>query len=168
MPKTNGNGHAGGTITDGATIFGSGRDDRLIGTSGSDAIDARSGNDYLNGGAGDDRLTGGGGFDQFVLATGGGHDTITDYQPGEDIFFTFGYVTNNPGDPVHDSAPHNLSVGEKIVSSEGHVLTVGEDSTGSVTLTWDTGDSLTLQGVHASAISSAALSFYPTDMGWQF
>ena len=167
MSKTSGNGHAGQPTT-GESITGSGRDDRLIGTNGADTIDGRAGNDYLNGGAGDDKLTGGGGFDQFVLKNGGGHDIITDYQPNEDIFFTYGYVTNNAGDPVHDAAPHNLSIGEQIVTSEGHVLTIGEDAAGSITMTWDTGDSLTLQGVHASAVSSAALSFYPTDMGWQF
>jgi len=170
MSKENNNAHSGGSTTTGGftSIVGGGRDDRLIGTAGSDAIDGRAGNDYLSGGAGNDTLTGGGGFDQFALKNGGGHDIITDYQPGEDIFFTFGYMTNNTGDPVHDSAPHNLSVGEQIVSSEGHVLTIGEDSTGSVTLTWETGDSLTLQGVHAADVSSSALCFYPTDLGWQF
>lgn len=166
---TKSNGHGGSTNLLGTTtISGSGQDDRLFGTEGSDYINARSGNDYLNGGSGNDTLTGGGGLDQFALKTGGGHDVITDYAKGEDIFFDLGYVTNNPGDPIHDGAPHNLSVGEQFVTSEGHTLTIGEDAAGSVTLTWDTGDSLTLQGVHAADVSSSALCFYTSDLGSQF
>lgn len=160
-------GHFSGSPGGVTTIAGSGQDDRLFGTSGSDSIDGRAGNDYLNGGAGNDTLTGGSGFDQFVLKSGGGHDVVTDYQGTEDIFFTFGYVTNNPGDPVHDGAPHLLSAGEQFTTSEGHVLTVGFDGS-STTLSWDTGDSITLANVSPGQISSAALSFYPADLGWQF
>ena len=36
-------------------------------------------NDWLIGGAGNDTLTGGTGADRFVMTTGGGVDTITDY-----------------------------------------------------------------------------------------
>src|SRR4029450_7046044 len=109
MPRSTNNGHGGqsgiGSFT---TITGSGQDDRLFGTDGANYIDGRSGNDYLKGLARNDTLPGGGGFDQFVLKSGGGQDVVTDYQPGEDIFFNFGYVTNNPGDPIHDGAPHAL------------------------------------------------------------
>jgi hemolysin type calcium-binding protein len=168
MAKTNSNGHGGqsgiGSFT---TISGSGQADRLFGTDGANYIDGRSGNDYLNGGAGNDTLTGGGGFDQFVLKSGGGQDVVTDYQPGEDIFFNFGYVTNNLGDPIHDGAPHALSAGEVFTTSEGHTLTVGVDAAGSTTLTWDTGDSLTLTGVDPGAVNSSVLCFYTTDLGWQ-
>ena len=150
------------------TISGSGQDDRLIGDGGANYIDGRSGNDYLSGGAGNDTLTGGSGFDQFVLKSGGGHDVVTDYTPGEDIFFTFGFVTNNPGDPVHDGAPHNLSAGETFTTNEGHVLTIGVDGAGSTTLTWDTGDSITLNGVSPGAISSSSLAFYGSSFDSQF
>jgi Ca2+-binding RTX toxin-like protein len=166
MAKGNSRGNSSDTVGT-TTITGSGQDDRLFGTEGSDNINARSGNDYLNGGAGNDTLTGGGGADQFVFKNGGGHDVVTDFTKGEDIFFNFGYVTNNPGDPVHDGTPHNLSIGEQFATSEGHTLTIGEDASGSITLTWDTGDSLTLQGVHAADFSSSSLSFYTADLGAQ-
>ena len=150
------------------TITGSGQDDRLFGTDGANYIDGRSGNDYLNGGAGNDTLTGGSGFDQFVLKSGGGHDVITDYQSGEDIYFTFGYVTSATTDPIHDGVPHNLTAGETFTTNEGHVLTVGVDGSGSTTLTWDTGDSLLLQGVSPGQVSSSAFAFYTSELGWQF
>src|SRR4030095_11692369 len=99
MPRSINNGHGGSSgVGSFTTITGSGQDDRLFGTDGMNYIDGRSGNDYLNGGAGNDTLTGGGGFDQFVLKSGGGQDVVTDYQGTEDIFFTFGFMTNNPGD----------------------------------------------------------------------
>jgi hypothetical protein len=169
MPRSTNNGHGSqsgiGSFT---TITGTAHDDRLIGGDGMNYIDARGGNDFLSGGGGNDTLSGGTGFDQFVLKSGGGQDVVTDYQSGEDIFFTFGFFTNNPGDPVHDSAPHALSAGETFTTSEGHTLTVGVDAAGSTTLTWDTGDSLTLTGVSPGAISSSSLAFYGSDYGWQF
>lgn len=168
MPKSSGNGGPKSTVGEVSTFVGNGQDNRLIGTDGADYIDGRSGNDYLHGCGGNDTLTGGSGFDQFALKSGGGQDVITDWQSGEDIFFTFGYVMNNPGDPVHDGSPHALSAGESFTTSQGHVLTVGVDANGNTTLTWDTGDSLTLTGVSPGEIDSSALCFYPSDLGWNF
>jgi serralysin len=168
MGKPTGHGGSSGVVGGFTTITGNGQDNRLMGTDGANYIDGRSGNDYLHGCGGNDTLTGGSGFDQFALKSGGGQDVITDWQAGEDIFFTFGYVLNNPGDPVHDGSPHALSAGETFTTSQGHVLTVGVDARGDTTLTWDTGDSLTLTGVSPDEISSAALCFYPSDLGWNF
>ncbi|MEM7423087.1 MAG: Hint domain-containing protein [Pseudomonadota bacterium] len=63
-------------------------DDHLYGGDGNDSLDGGAdddrlyggaGNDTLMGGAGNDTLTGGAGSDIFVLSSGGGDDTITDF-----------------------------------------------------------------------------------------
>ena len=144
-------------------LVGTNSSDQLFGTSGNDYIQGKGGIDYINGGAGDDTITGGSGQDQFGFNPGGGHDVITDYQSGEMLFFNFGMFTNNPGDPIHDGSAHNLSVGEQLTTQAGHVMTVGETAGGDATLTWDTGDSVTLQGVHAAQLSTSVFQFYPSD-----
>jgi len=53
--------------------------DVLNGGAGKDVIDGGAGNDRIIGAAGNDTLTGYHGSDTFVFATGGGHDTITDF-----------------------------------------------------------------------------------------
>lgn len=146
------------------TITGTNQSDQLFGTSADEVISGRGGIDYINGGAGDDTLTGGAGQDQFGMNPGGGHDVITDYQSGEMLFFNFGMFTNNPGDPIHSGAQGALFVAEQFTTADGHVMTVGETAGGDATLTWDTGDSLTLQGVHAANLSTSVLQFYPS--GW--
>ncbi|MBC1223745.1 choice-of-anchor D domain-containing protein [Nostoc sp. UCD121] len=57
------------------TLFGGISDDQLLGGAG---------NDWLYGGAGNDVLTGGYGTDTFVLASGEGTDSITDFAIGND------------------------------------------------------------------------------------
>ena len=47
--------------------------------SGDDTLSGRGGKDVLSGGRGDDLLTGGRGADRFVFVSGGGHDTVTDF-----------------------------------------------------------------------------------------
>jgi Ca2+-binding RTX toxin-like protein len=71
---------------------GTGGDDRLLGSDTVDTLDGAGGNDFLNGLRGNDSLTGGAGADTFVLASGGGHDVITDFNPvdGDRILFDFG------------------------------------------------------------------------------
>jgi hypothetical protein len=81
-------------------LFGGAGNDKLFGGLGNDIIEGGKGNDYLygdegndilRGGAGDDilfggsgfnQLTGGAGSDTFVLSTGMGFDTITDFNFG--------------------------------------------------------------------------------------
>jgi Ca2+-binding RTX toxin-like protein len=57
-----------------------------LGGDGSDTLDGGAGDDIYDGGAGDDTLQAGAGADTYVLARGGGVDTVTvDYFPGEAI-----------------------------------------------------------------------------------
>ena len=64
------------------SIFGGRGEDELLGLEGNDTLNGGRGEDTLNGGLGNDVLTGGRGEDIFVLATGYGADTITDFNDG--------------------------------------------------------------------------------------
>ncbi|MEO0866195.1 MAG: hypothetical protein AAFY39_16805, partial [Pseudomonadota bacterium] len=59
--------------------------DRLNGGMGDDAIKGEDGRDLLNGREGDDTLTGGANTDIFVFQSNSGHDTVTDFNVGEDL-----------------------------------------------------------------------------------
>jgi Ca2+-binding RTX toxin-like protein len=59
--------------------------DFLFGGAGNDQLNGGSGDDVIDGGAGSDILGGGFGADVFVLAAGGGRDTVTDFQDGTDL-----------------------------------------------------------------------------------
>ena len=56
----------------------------IDGNAKNNTIYGGAGNNILNGGGGNDTLVGGGGKDTFVYANGGGNDTITDYEAGQD------------------------------------------------------------------------------------
>ena len=62
-------------VTTFATLYGYGGNDTLIGGSGNDAI---------YGGTGNDTMTGNAGRDNYVIETGSGSDTITDFSASED------------------------------------------------------------------------------------
>jgi Ca2+-binding RTX toxin-like protein len=61
------------------TLFGGDGNDQLFGGEGNDQVTGGAGNDRLDGSANNDTLTGGTGADVFVLKSGGGDDTITDF-----------------------------------------------------------------------------------------
>lgn len=63
-------------------INGNGGDNGLWGLAGDDSLSGSGGADTLNGGRGDDMLTGGDGADSFVMIKGDGHDTISDFGVG--------------------------------------------------------------------------------------
>ncbi|MEH2434120.1 MAG: choice-of-anchor D domain-containing protein [Nostoc sp.] len=65
-------------------LSGSNGNDTLFGGVGDDQLLGDTGNDWLYGGAGKDVLTGGYGADTFVLASGDGTDSITDFEIGKD------------------------------------------------------------------------------------
>ncbi len=59
--------------------------DNIIGTCYNDILTGNNSDNILVGGIGNDTLTGGAGIDQFVVASGNGIDTITDFQVSEDL-----------------------------------------------------------------------------------
>ena len=65
-------------------LFGGDGNDTLFGGIGDDQLLGGAGNDWLYGGAGKDVLTGGYGTDTFVLVSGDGTDSITDFEIGKD------------------------------------------------------------------------------------
>ena len=67
------------------SIIGGGGKDELFGFAGNDTLIGARGKDTLDGGEGNDVLTGGQGKDIFVLATGEGVDTITDFSNRDKI-----------------------------------------------------------------------------------
>ncbi len=97
-------------------MFGRQGNDTLLGTAGNHSLNAGEDNDFLNGGKGRDTLIGGSGDDTvigglgndiltggadddiFVLAIGEGQDSITDFQPEQDLIglsgcLSFGQLT---------------------------------------------------------------------------
>jgi Ca2+-binding RTX toxin-like protein len=64
------------------TINGTANADTLYGGAGNDILNGLGGNDVLLGGSGNDTLTGGAGVDRFVITSGGGVDSITDFVAG--------------------------------------------------------------------------------------
>lgn len=79
-------------------LYGEDGKDILTGGTGNDELTGGANDDILRGGAGNDQVTGGIGIDTFVLATGEGKDTITDFVVGTDLIgltnnLTFGTLT---------------------------------------------------------------------------
>ncbi len=66
------------------SITGTVEDNVLNGSNFNDRINGKAGDDVIAGGAGNDFLTGGQGADTFVFHTGGGNDTILDFEDGVD------------------------------------------------------------------------------------
>lgn len=75
----------------GYTLVGGNGDDILTGAATPDTLIGKAGNDVLTGGGGNDVLAGGGGNDTFVIATGSGTDTITDFTDGIDLIGLAGF-----------------------------------------------------------------------------
>ncbi len=67
------------------TLTGNTGRDTLEGGPGNDRLDGFAGHDVLNGGRGNDTLSGGAGGDIFRLDAGSGSDTITGFDPREDV-----------------------------------------------------------------------------------
>ena len=88
-------------------LYGGADADRLVGGNGSDWLFGGGDNDVLVGGAGNDRLEGdsfddlligGAGADVFVFGNYSGHDTVRDFDVGEDIFL----AQSSGGGSLHD------------------------------------------------------------------
>lgn len=149
---------------------------QILGSTGVDALTGTKSDDYLNGGPGDDTLTGGKGLDAYGLSLGGAHDLVTDFFEAFNkhsgwthetvVFDGFGNWTPAELGPFNQLWPQWLHDGEQFTTDLGHTLTVHDGGTGTV-LAWDTGDSLTLQGVAPDQINASWL-FSIGSYGWVF
>ena len=121
------------------TISGLGGKDTLLGGSGNDIIDGGGGKDIIWGGAGDDTLTGGAGKDTFVIQSGFGSDTITDFESRDII---------NVIDP-------------EITGYASFLAALVDDGSGNSVLTLTDGTTVTFIGYTSSDFSIAQVTFVP-------
>ena len=117
-------------------ITGNDGANRLDGGAGADTINGGLGSDTLIGGKGDDLLTGGGGVDLFKMEVGSGHDRITDFGAGKehDVLDISAYLKAGLKPILHDVGA-NLEI------------------------SFTTGDSITLVGVHAANVIATSSGF---------
>ena len=125
------------------TIHGGSGADTVDGGVGNDALHGDDGNDRIDGGSGDDTVTGGAGDDTFVQSQNG-TTTVTDFDIGD-----------ADGDGVYND---QLDVSE-LRTLEGRPVTVfdvvvSDDGNGNAVLTFPEGETIVLQGVSPSQISS--------------
>ncbi|MEM6253561.1 MAG: glycerophosphodiester phosphodiesterase family protein [Cyanobacteria bacterium P01_D01_bin.156] len=118
-------------------IGGKGGNDELFGDAGDDLLWGDAGDDILRGDLGNDTLTGdnfsgGSGSDTFILATGEGTDTITDFELGTDFIGLADGLTFE-----------QLSLGQ---NGDSAVITVGDE------------DLAFLNGVTASALTETSFT----------
>jgi len=114
------------------TISGNAGSNVLTGLGGNDTLSGGAGNDTLHGGAGSDSLTGGAGRDVYVISSGVGFDTITDFATGADRvrIDQVGLRVGN-GDEVIDGAV-SIAGGGGFAASAELVIVTG-DITGGFT-----------------------------------
>jgi probable HAF family extracellular repeat protein len=100
--------------------------DTLFGDLGNDTVYGGAGDDLLNGGLGNDSLIGGDGRDRFVLNSGAGVDTITDFQTGQDLLGLSGglrfnqlTISQGTGIQAQDTLIRIASTGELLASLTG-------------------------------------------------
>ena len=114
------------------TANGDEANDQVFGGAGSDTLNGGVGQDKMYGEAGDDVLTGGADRDQFFFGTGGGNDTITDWQNGVEKL----YIQNVAG--VDDFSD----------------LSVATNGDGWAVITYADGSTITLVGVTQAQIGA--------------
>jgi Ca2+-binding RTX toxin-like protein len=122
----------------GNLISGGAGANKLSGLAGADTLSGLGGDDTLVGGTGDDVLTGGAGADRFVFAVGDGHDQVRDFGAGGE----------------HDA----VDVSAFLMAGYLPTLT---DAAGGVTISFATGDSIYLTGIHPASLQA-------TSTGWVF
>jgi Ca2+-binding RTX toxin-like protein len=119
-----------------AWVSGNALANQITGNSAADHLTGGAGADTLDGAGGNDELTGGTGADHFVFSPGGGHDTIDDFGLGGE----------------HDVLDLSAFI------SHGLTPTLSETSAG-VTLTYSTGESITLTGQHIANLHATAIGY---------
>ncbi len=114
---------AGDTLTNIENLLGSEHDDTLTGNNGNNVLDGSGGDDILEGMAGNDTLEGDMGDDTFVIAPGGGSDTITDFDADNDLLvFKVGLFANF--EAVRNAATETSEGDLQIELSDTEILTV--------------------------------------------
>ncbi len=131
---------------DADTLYGGSGADLLDGDKGDDSLDGGSGADTLIGGAGDDQLRGGADADVFLFDFGGGQDApgddvVLDFDAGEGDVLRFVNVLDIGGD------------GPDLGDFSAAVSSVQDDGS-DVTLVFEDGGSLMLEGLGTGAIDS--------------
>lgn len=141
-------------------LFGKGGNDYLRGDDGNDILNGGDGDDVLEGSAGNDTLTGGAGADAFVIQSGGGLDTITDFSAtlGDTIRIdaaSFGLPSGADASSyvVLGSTAPNSSHGYFLATSSG--IMWDSDGTGSAAATQVVKFQAPVSGLTASAFTIA-------------
>lgn len=136
------------TVSGGAgndDMFGGDGNDEMTGGSGNDTLQGGDGNDVMTGGdgndalkgdRGDDTLTGGAGGDFFSFRADDGHDTITDFNPGEDSLNFQGATYDQLNVTIQDGNTI-IQYGNTIVTLEG--VEMDKDAVWNSTSTHDYG-----------------------------
>lgn len=126
-------------------LFGLQGDDRLDGGDGNDKIFAGKGDDIALGGAGNDRIWTGKGSDLVVFNEGDGRDWVFDFDQ-----------SRHANDSSFDRVQLDVSIGSNHIDDFAELEALIDSGdiglstrNGSLTLTFDTGDGLTLGGVRA-------------------
>ena len=111
--------------------------DKMYGGSGANVINGGAGNDLIDGGGGNDTLIGGTGIDTFVFEKGSGKDVINDFGLGGE---------------------HDI-IDISAYTSAGYKATV-KDSGANVVISFSTGDTITLLGVHAKDLVADTVGYH--------
>jgi Ca2+-binding RTX toxin-like protein len=149
------------------TVNGGGGNDFLYGDAGSDLLSGGDGNDKVFGGAGDDTvvagpgndiLGGGDGNDTFLLSAGFGDDTVVDFTDGDTLAFSPGLLEDSQS--VHISsvadlkdAAFNFNLQVELAPGDG------------IKLTFQSGDTLVLQGIAVEWFGTTALDSHINGTG---
>ncbi|WP_208354063.1 pre-peptidase C-terminal domain-containing protein [Pseudaestuariivita rosea] len=110
-------------------IYGGDGNDTINGDSGNDQIFGGNDNDVINGGAGDDSIYGGAGDDTFIFGSGDGDDVIFDFNAAEDQLV------------LDDALWSGTLTTQQVVDTYGSIVN------GSIVLSFDNGESITLDGL---------------------
>jgi VCBS repeat-containing protein/uncharacterized repeat protein (TIGR03803 family) len=110
---------------------------RLDNTAVNNIIIGGAGNDVLGGGPGNNTITGGGGSDTFVFSIGFGHDTITDFHPGQNTIQI---------DPT---------LFANFAAVQSHMQQVGSDTV----ITYSSSETITLTGISLSSLHASDFHF---------
>src|SRR5262245_57719024 len=127
---------------------GTAGNDRLFGGDFNDSLSGGDGNDVLGGKQGDDLLTGGAGNDTFVYSVRGEqHDTVTDFQQGQDVI---------------DVAAANIGS----FATLQQLLSTDAQGNAVITSMFDgMSSTMTLTGVSAAQLTAADFVFAPASPG---